>query len=210
MGRVPCRCCVMRSTAARWTAAGTDGRRGQRGSLSPHVRSRAMGASRACLYPMPECRACMPCEATRGHLPMVWFELFDLRAFALTRPLSIPPVSRLSPRSLSLLILHSRRHTMSAKGPDLKRYMDKRLSLALNKGRTVEGYLRGYDQFMNIVLDNALEVVSASEKNQIGMVVRVLAGGARAAAGVGEGGWGVRYVRCVGGRAFGRGSSGSR
>ena len=63
---------------------------------------------------------------------------------------------------------------MSAKGPDLKRYMDKRLSLALNKGRTVEGYLRGYDQFMNIVLDNALEVVSASEKNQIGMVVRGL------------------------------------
>ena len=137
---------------------------------------------------------------------MVWFELFDLRAFALTRPLSIPPVSRLSPRSLSLLILHSRRHAMSAKGPDLKRYMDKRLSLALNKGRTVEGYLRGYDQFMNIVLDNALEVVSASEKNQIGMVVRVLAGGARAAAGGGEGGWGARYVRCVGGCAFGRGS----
>ena len=61
---------------------------------------------------------------------------------------------------------------MSNKGPDLKRYMDKRLSLALNGNRTVSGVLRGYDQFMNIVVDEAMEEVSASEKNPIGMVVR--------------------------------------
>jgi len=29
----------------------------------------------------------------------------------------------------------------------------------------------GYDQFMNIVLDNTVEIVSPTEKNEIGMVV---------------------------------------
>ena len=33
------------------------------------------------------------------------------------------------------------------------------------------GVLRGYDQFMNIVLDNTVEIVSPTEKNEIGMVV---------------------------------------
>ena len=60
---------------------------------------------------------------------------------------------------------------MANKGPDIKRYMDKRLSLALNANRTVTGVLRGYDQFMNIVLDEATEEISASEQNRIGMVV---------------------------------------
>lgn len=41
------------------------------------------------------------------------------------------------------------------KGPDLKRYMDKNLSLTLNGGRIVKGVLRGYDQFMNLVLEEA-------------------------------------------------------
>ena len=31
--------------------------------------------------------------------------------------------------------------------------------------------LAGYDQFMNIVLDNTVEIVSPTEKNEIGMVV---------------------------------------
>ncbi|CAE8715527.1 unnamed protein product, partial [Polarella glacialis] len=35
----------------------------------------------------------------------------------------------------------------------------------------VVGVLRGYDQFMNIVLDNTVEIVSPTEKNEIGMVV---------------------------------------
>jgi small nuclear ribonucleoprotein G len=49
--------------------------------------------------------------------------------------------------------------------------MDKRLSLQLNGNRKVTGVLRGFDPFMNIVLDEAVEEVSASEKNEIGMVV---------------------------------------
>lgn len=33
------------------------------------------------------------------------------------------------------------------------------------------GVLRGYDQFMNLVIDNTIEEVSATERNNIGMVV---------------------------------------
>ncbi|KAI7864726.1 hypothetical protein BDF14DRAFT_1731608, partial [Spinellus fusiger] len=51
------------------------------------------------------------------------------------------------------------------------RYMDKHLSLKLNGNRRVIGILRGYDPFMNIVLDEAVEDVSETEKHQIGMIV---------------------------------------
>jgi len=56
-------------------------------------------------------------------------------------------------------------------GPDLKKYMEKRLSVRLNANRTVRGVLRGYDQFMNLVLADTEEVVSESEVNELGMVV---------------------------------------
>lgn len=35
--------------------------------------------------------------------------------------------------------------------PELKKYMDKRMQLKLNGGRTVSGILRGFDPFMNLV-----------------------------------------------------------
>ena len=60
---------------------------------------------------------------------------------------------------------------MSAKGPDLKRYMEKKLLIRLVGKRKLTGYLRGYDQFMNLVLDDATEDVSSTEQNDIGMVV---------------------------------------
>jgi small nuclear ribonucleoprotein G len=50
--------------------------------------------------------------------------------------------------------------------------MDKRLSLQLNGNRKVTGVLRGFDPFMNIVLDETVEEVSATEKHNIGMVVK--------------------------------------
>jgi small nuclear ribonucleoprotein G len=49
--------------------------------------------------------------------------------------------------------------------------MDKQLLIQLNGNRKVSGILRGYDQFMNLVVDNAVEEVSENEKNNIGMVV---------------------------------------
>lgn len=41
----------------------------------------------------------------------------------------------------------------------------------LNGKRAVTGYLRGFDQFMNLVLEDAMEVVNDKEQNKIGMVV---------------------------------------
>jgi len=55
--------------------------------------------------------------------------------------------------------------------PELKKYMDKRLSLRLNGARLVTGVLRGFDPFMNLVIDDAVEETKTGEKNNIGMVV---------------------------------------
>lgn len=41
----------------------------------------------------------------------------------------------------------------------------------INGNRKVTGVLRGFDPFMNITLDNAIEEVSAEEKNELGMIV---------------------------------------
>ena len=60
---------------------------------------------------------------------------------------------------------------MAKVGPDLKRYMDKKLAIKLNGNRHIAGTLRGFDQFMNLVLDETVEQVSATERNDIGMVV---------------------------------------
>lgn len=49
--------------------------------------------------------------------------------------------------------------------------MDKKLSLKLNGGRCVQGILRGFDPFMNVVVDEALELCKDGKKNEIGMVV---------------------------------------
>ncbi|XP_013403594.1 probable small nuclear ribonucleoprotein G [Lingula anatina] len=55
--------------------------------------------------------------------------------------------------------------------PELKKYLDKRLSLKLNGNRTVTGILRGFDPFMNLVIDESIEETKGGEKNNIGMVV---------------------------------------
>eukprot|EP00640_Fibrocapsa_japonica_P008216 CAMPEP_0113938078 /NCGR_PEP_ID=MMETSP1339-20121228/4495_1 /TAXON_ID=94617 /ORGANISM="Fibrocapsa japonica" /LENGTH=75 /DNA_ID=CAMNT_0000941015 /DNA_START=111 /DNA_END=338 /DNA_ORIENTATION=- /assembly_acc=CAM_ASM_000762 len=55
-------------------------------------------------------------------------------------------------------------------GPDLKKYMDKTLSIKLNANRKVQGVLRGFDQFMNIVLDETLDTTT-TDQQRIGMVV---------------------------------------
>lgn len=52
--------------------------------------------------------------------------------------------------------------------------MDKRLSLKLNGGRSVTGVLRGFDPFMNLVVDDSVEELKDGGRNQIGMVVSIL------------------------------------
>ncbi|KPM08875.1 LysM and hypothetical peptidoglycan-binding domain-containing protein 2 [Sarcoptes scabiei] len=55
--------------------------------------------------------------------------------------------------------------------PELKKYMDKRLSLKLNGNRQISGILRGFDPFMNLVIDEAVEINKRNQQVPIGMVV---------------------------------------
>jgi small nuclear ribonucleoprotein G len=50
--------------------------------------------------------------------------------------------------------------------PELKKYMDKNVSVRLNGSRTVTGVVRGFDPFMNLVLDEA-----SDSSSQMGMIV---------------------------------------
>lgn len=54
-------------------------------------------------------------------------------------------------------------------------YLDKTVQLQLNKGRKVYGTLRGYDQFMNLVIGDAVEESTGQQKSNIGMVVSLFA-----------------------------------
>lgn len=58
-----------------------------------------------------------------------------------------------------------------SKGPNLKGYLEKTVMLNLNKNRKVSGLLRGYDQFMNLVLEDAVEEAKDGSKNDIGSIV---------------------------------------
>lgn len=48
--------------------------------------------------------------------------------------------------------------------PELKNYMDKRMQLKLNGNRAVSGILRGFDPFMNLVIDEAYEQLKTGEQ----------------------------------------------
>lgn len=50
-------------------------------------------------------------------------------------------------------------------------------SVRLNGGRVVNGVLRGFDPFMNLVIDDAVEECKTGEKNPIGMVVSYISKG---------------------------------
>jgi len=51
-------------------------------------------------------------------------------------------------------------------GADLRKFMDLRVDLRINGDRRIAGILKGYDQFMNIVLDDALEITKESKGEQ--------------------------------------------
>ena len=54
--------------------------------------------------------------------------------------------------------------------PELKKFMDKKISLRINGSRQVEGILCGFDPFMNLVLDDATEFnKDGTPKGKIGM-----------------------------------------
>ena len=57
------------------------------------------------------------------------------------------------------------------KGPDLKKFMGKRMSIKLNGNRSITGRLTGFDVFMNLTLEEAQEEVSATERHELGVMV---------------------------------------
>ena len=42
--------------------------------------------------------------------------------------------------------------------PELKKFMNRRLRIGLNGKRCIEGTLQGYDQYMNLVLEDSIQV----------------------------------------------------
>ncbi|KAK3168243.1 Sm-like protein lsm7 [Lepraria neglecta] len=58
---------------------------------------------------------------------------------------------------------------------DLTMYMDKEITVKFNGGREVTGTLKGYDQLMNLVLDDVKELLRDDEGNEstrsLGLIV---------------------------------------
>ncbi|KAK4248726.1 hypothetical protein P885DRAFT_76400 [Corynascus similis CBS 632.67] len=50
---------------------------------------------------------------------------------------------------------------------DLKKYMDKRITVKFNGGREATGVLKGYDALMNLVLDEVEELLRDDEGNEV-------------------------------------------
>lgn len=55
--------------------------------------------------------------------------------------------------------------------PDLAEYINKRLTLFLSHSRKVVGVLKGYDAFMNVVLEAATDETNADAPTKLGTTV---------------------------------------
>ena len=53
----------------------------------------------------------------------------------------------------------------------LEKTVDKRISLLLKDGRVLEGKLTGYDEYMNMVLEEVTEKTVTAEERRLGTVV---------------------------------------
>ncbi|MBP5395298.1 MAG: RNA-binding protein [Candidatus Methanomethylophilaceae archaeon] len=53
----------------------------------------------------------------------------------------------------------------------LEKSLDKRISLLLKDNRVLEGKLTGYDDNMNLVLEETVETTAAQEERRLGTVV---------------------------------------
>ena len=51
-------------------------------------------------------------------------------------------------------------------GADLKNYVDRRIQINLNGNRKLIGKLKGYDPFMNIVLENTIDISKNASNSQ--------------------------------------------
>uniref|UniRef100_A0A8C3APC8 Small nuclear ribonucleoprotein G n=1 Tax=Cyclopterus lumpus TaxID=8103 RepID=A0A8C3APC8_CYCLU len=55
--------------------------------------------------------------------------------------------------------------------PEIIKWLLLSFLVKLNGGRHVQGILRGFDPFMNLVVDDSLEMGPGGQQNTIGMVV---------------------------------------
>ena len=105
----------------------------------------------------------------RGRLP--GFASERLQATLSLRPPSEAAMSRASQPELkkvfitSIILYHIFDHILMAQ------FMDKRLFIHLQGGRKVSGTLRGFDIFLNLVVDDATEETSAAQKTPMGTIV---------------------------------------
>lgn len=53
----------------------------------------------------------------------------------------------------------------------LEKSIDKRISLLLKDNRTLEGKLTGYDDYMNMVLEDTAERTSDNQERRLGTVI---------------------------------------
>ncbi|XP_045421944.1 small nuclear ribonucleoprotein G-like [Lemur catta] len=60
---------------------------------------------------------------------------------------------------------------IKAHPPELKKFMDKKLSMKLNGGRHVKGILQAFDHFMNLVIDERVEMATSGQQNNTGVVI---------------------------------------
>lgn len=60
-----------------------------------------------------------------------------------------------------------------SKGPimDLEKYKDQKISVEFSGGRRIEGVLTGYDQLMNMVLEDVVEILDDGKTRKLGLLV---------------------------------------
>ena len=51
--------------------------------------------------------------------------------------------------------------------PELKRFLERRVAVNIQGGRKVHGVLRGYDLFLNLVIDDTVEQILADNNKNI-------------------------------------------
>ncbi|KAL6941879.1 hypothetical protein ACO0QE_003040 [Hanseniaspora vineae] len=57
--------------------------------------------------------------------------------------------------------------------PELKKYIGRKIMLNINGNRKVIGILKGYDIYMNVVVQNALEVISNDTNSGVQNTVKM-------------------------------------
>lgn len=53
----------------------------------------------------------------------------------------------------------------------LSKSLSEKVLVRLRNGKTIRGFLQGYDQHMNLVLENAEEIVDNENSNKLGQIV---------------------------------------